>query len=62
MIGDRIRAVKALLGRVEAYDNVVRGDGFTPATIVDMKDNAKAVCDDAKSELDEIKNEIDQWT
>jgi len=61
MIGNSIRKIKSLLEKVEAFDNVVKGATFEPATIADMKEKAKATCDGAKAELDEIKNEIDQW-
>lgn len=61
-IGDRVDGVKRLLDRVHDYEHLIVADNFEPATIDDMKGNAKALCDAAKAEIDNIKSEINQWS
>ena len=61
MIQDNIRNIKRLLEKLEAYDNLITGDNFEPATVTDMKENAKGVCNQIKAEVDQIKAEIGQW-
>ncbi|MBA7654303.1 hypothetical protein ES703_62180 [subsurface metagenome] len=60
-IESRIDGVNRLLQRIRDYKRMIEADSFEPATVEDMKGNAKAMCDQAKDELDEIKNEIDSW-
>jgi len=60
-IESRIDGVKRLMGRVHNYQHMVEADSFEPATVEDMKGNAKGLCDAAKVELDNIKAEIDSW-
>lgn len=62
MIDNKVLSVIALLRRVQDYNNLVTNDGFAPATIVDLKSNAKDICDLAKSEIDAIKDLIDGWS
>lgn len=61
-IEGRIDGVKRLMDRVHDYEHMIIADNFEPATIDDMKGNAKALCDAAKAEIDSIKAEIDLWS
>jgi len=60
-IESRIDAVKRVLERIHEYKRIVEADNFEPATIDDIKGNAKDLCDTAKTEIDNIKAGIDDW-
>ena len=60
-IESEIDGVKRLLERVLEYKRIVEADSFAPATIEDMKSNAKDLCDSVKAEIDHVKDEIDSW-
>jgi len=60
-IESKIEGVKRLLERIREYKRIVEADSFEPATVDDIKGNAKDLCDTAKSEIDDIKAEIDSW-
>jgi len=60
-IESKIEGVKRLLERVRDYKGLIEADSFESGTIVDMKGNAKDLCDAAKIEIDSIKDEIDSW-
>ncbi|MBA7681076.1 hypothetical protein ES703_89404 [subsurface metagenome] len=57
----RLERISKLVGRVRVYDKLVTEDSLQSATVDDMKDNAKDLCDEIKTETDLIKNEIDKW-
>ena len=57
----RLERISKLVGRVRVYDKLVTEDSLQSATVDDMKDNAKDLCDEIKTETDLIKNEIDNW-
>lgn len=61
MIRSRIDAVKRLLDKILAYEQMIEADNFEPDTVEDMKGNAKGLCDAAKNEIGNIKTEVDQW-
>jgi len=58
---NKVNAVTRLLERINDYERIILADGFEAATVVDMKSNAKDLCDAAKAEIDNIKTEIDSW-
>jgi len=62
MIGERIGRILDLLEKIRRYERVIAADNFEPATVADMKGNAKDFCDQAKAEIDQIKSEIDEWS
>jgi len=57
----RLERILKLVGKIRVYDKLVTEDSLEPATVDDMKDNAKDLCDEIKTETDLIKNEIDKW-
>lgn len=61
-IKDKIDDAAFLLQKVKKYDDLILGNNFTDATVLDMKQNAKDVCDEAKADIDDIKTEIDGWS
>ena len=60
-IADRVAHVRALLDKLQSYEHMIDANGFTTATVDDMKGNAKNLCDVIKADADNIKTEIDQW-
>ena len=58
----RLERIVKLVGKVRTYDKLITEDSLEPATVGDMKGNAKDLCDKIKTEADLIKNEIDQWS
>lgn len=62
MIGERIGRILNLLERIRRYERVITADNLEPATVDDMKGNAKDFCDQAKAEINQIKSEIDEWS
>lgn len=61
-IKDKIDEVAILLQKVKKFDDLIFGNSFTDATVLDMKQSAKDVCDEAKGDIDDIKTEIDSWS
>jgi len=60
-IESKTDGVKRLLERVLDSKRIVDADNLETATVDDLKDNAKGLCDSAKLEIDNIKDEIDSW-
>lgn len=58
----RLERIMRLVGKIRTYDKLVTEDSLEPATVNDMKGNAKDLCNGIKTEADLIKNEIDQWS
>lgn len=61
-IEDKIDGAKRLLDKVKVYNRLIIEDSLEPATIDDIKGNAKTLCDNVKVEIDNIKAEIGQWS
>lgn len=61
-IKDKIDEAATLLQKVKKFDDLMLGNSFTDATVIDMKQSAKDVCDEAKGDIDDIKSEIDGWS
>ena len=61
-IKDKIDEVAILLQKVKKFDDLIFGNSFTDATVLDMKQSAKDICDEAKGDIDDIKTEIDSWS
>lgn len=58
----RLERITKLVGKVRVFDKLVIEDSLEPATVEDIKGNAKDLCNEIKTEADLIKNEIDQWS
>ena len=61
-VEDRISQVLEQLERLRRYTRLVINDGFSDATLTELKTNAKTICDDIKAEVDQIKTDINGWT
>jgi len=61
-VEDRLAQVQTHLESLRRYARLVIADGFTPATLDELKTNAKSICDAIKAEINLIKTDIDGWT
>ena len=60
-INEKIEEIKLLLYEVRKHSDLVIANSFEDATVLDMQQNAKDICDAAKGDIDDIKTEIDTW-
>lgn len=58
----RLERIAKAVSKIRVYDKLVTEDSLEPATVDDMKGNAKDLCSEIKTETDLIKNEIDRWS
>lgn len=50
-VEDRLAQVQTHLESLRRYARLVIADGFTPATLDELKTNAKSICDAIKAEI-----------
>ncbi len=61
-IDSKVKGVRRLLDRLIDYEKMIDDNNFEPATVADMKENAKDICGVIKTEIDGIKSEINNWS